>query len=136
MPKKQIMVVEDSPIDFRFIEKAINSIDPAIEIIYSRDGQEAVELLEKPDIRPRLILTDLKMPRMNGHEFLQRIKADPGRKMTPVIMFSTSDDVADIEKSYLSHVNAYVVKPDSFTSYSKFATFLKEFWLEHVTLPN
>jgi two-component system, chemotaxis family, response regulator Rcp1 len=85
--------------------------------------------------RPDLILLDLNLPRKNGREVLAEIKADPNLQAIPVVVLTTSNDEADILKSYNLHANCYVVKPVEFISFVQSVQSIRQFWFSVVTLP-
>jgi CheY-like chemotaxis protein len=130
-----ILIVEDDPVDVRFIRRALSQVDENLTVETARDGQAAIEYLAGGKL-PQLILTDLNMPRMNGYDLLKTLKNAPLWKSIPTIIFSTSSDVNDIKYCYSEHANAYLVKPDSMAAYSQIANLLKKFWFEQIELPD
>lgn len=128
-----ILIVEDNQIDQFLIRDAIQSLHANIDLVFANDGAEAIELLETAD-EPSLIVTDLKMPRINGIEFLNKVKTSDQRRI-PVIMFTTSDSPDDIDAAYYNYVNAYIVKPLTSLSYKEVAKTIHKHWLEAVKLP-
>ncbi len=85
---------------------------------------------------PDLILLDLNMPRMDGHQFLAEVKADPDLATIPIVVVTTSDEDADIVESYRLHANAYVTKPIGLEQMGKVVRAIEGFWFEVVRLPN
>lgn len=129
-----ILLVEDDALDVKLIEKAMRSIEGETSLSIARDGYEALEMLET-GATPHLIITDLKMPRMNGHQLLDKLKTDPRFRQIPVIVLSTSDDKCDVVKSYESHASSYMVKPSSASSYRNIASRIREYWFQTAALP-
>lgn len=130
---KQILIVEDDPIDLKFIRDALAETIPDIKIGSARDGQDALDRLEK-DFKPSIIILDLKMPRMDGHTLLQRLKSHHELKRIPAIVLSTADAEAEIIRCYDEYANAYLVKPDNPAEYQRITTRIKEFWTEEAAL--
>ena len=130
-----LLVVDDDAIDTRFIKNAIHAADDSIELAFARDGEDAIRQLEDGH-RPRIILTDLNMPKMDGHKLIQRLRAHKDWKKIPTIVLSTSTDQEDIDLSYEFHANAYIAKPDTVSGYEQVGSFIKSFWLKHVRLPS
>ena len=124
-----ILLVEDDPIDQKFIKRALLKEDQDLHVQVAKDGESALEVLSNGD-RPRMIVTDLNMPGIGGHALLETIKTADQWKRIPTIVLSTSNDRAEIERSYDEHANAYIVKPDTVAGYSQVARLLKEFWVE------
>jgi CheY-like chemotaxis protein len=97
------------------------------------DGVEAMEYLRQEGEhagrpRPDVILLDLNMPRMGGHEVLARVKADPRLCTIPVVVFTTSENAIDVSRAYERHVNSYLVKPADFAQFQKMAGDLGLYW--------
>ncbi len=130
---RHILVVEDNQIDQFLIRDAIDNLQADIDLEFANDGTEAMEMLQSSPA-PSLIVTDLKMPRMNGIEFLHKVKASDQRRI-PVIMFTTSEAAEDIDAAYYNYVNAYIVKPFTSFSYKAVAKTIYRHWLEAVQLP-
>ena len=119
-----ILVVEDDPIDVRFIRQALTAVDKSIDVNVARDGREAIQLLNEKTT-PDLIVSDLNMPGMNGHDLLEAIKNHVDWKKIPTIILSTSSNQRDINECYSMHANAYIVKPDTVAAYGQIAKQLK-----------
>jgi len=132
---KRILLVEDSANDVALILAAFAEINLANEVVVARDGQQALDYLyrtgdfaERDAELPIVVLLDIKLPKIDGLEVLERIKGDPALKMLPVVMLTSSREDRDLVRSYGLGVNAYVVKPVSFP---EFVAALKEiglFW--------
>lgn len=130
---KHILIVEDDPIDLKFIKDALADAIPGVDIGAARDGQEALERLESYD-KPSIIILDLRMPRMDGHTLLRKLKSDQGLKRIPAIILSTADAEAEIMRCYDEYANAYLVKPDNPAEYKRITKRIKEFWTEEAAL--
>ena len=117
----QILLVEDSPTDGEMTLRALKKIGITNDIKWVKDGQEALDYIfregaykDRGKQAPRLILLDLKMPKVDGIEVLQKIKATEETKIIPVVMLTSSAEEQDIVKSYQLGVNSYLVKPVEF----------------------
>lgn len=133
----EILLVEDNINDAELTMRALLKHKIANEIIHLKDGASAVDFLfgtgtfqgRDTDIKPKLILLDLKMPKLNGIEVLERIKNDSNTKTIPVVVLTSSKEHPDIEKCYRLGVNSYIVKPVEFQNFSKAVTELGLYWL-------
>jgi CheY-like chemotaxis protein len=90
----------------------------------------------RPPLRPRLILLDLKLPRVDGLEVLRRIKKDPHTRVIPVVMLTSSREQCDVIESYQLGVNSYVVKPVNFQQFAESIAELCLYWFVHSRLPD
>lgn len=133
MAEKVILLVEDNPDDEALCIRALRKSKITNEIIVAHDGVEALDLLfgteGKPPIKPAVVLLDLKLPRLDGVETLNRIRAHEKTKSLPVVMLTTSDQEADIVRSYASGVNSYVRKPIDFSEFTDVTAQLGMYWL-------
>ena len=113
MALKQVLLVEDSGDDQLLGKRAFSRFDKDIEVVCAFDGVEAVELLEKDDFSPDLILLDINMPRMNGLEFLERYCGSGTPEVPPIVVMLTSSEQESDKSKTLSYktVKDYVVKP-------------------------
>ncbi len=135
-----ILLVEDNPADVKLTIEALEEGDSDFEIVTAENGIEALKILygDNPDgkkVRPDLILLDLKLPKMNGFEFLERIKNDDDLKRIPVIVLSSSKAEGDIERAYDLYANCYLVKPIDFAEFITSLRLLKEFWIDRAKIP-
>jgi len=142
METKLILYVEDNPLDIELTLEALKENKIANPIAVVRDGIEALKYLrcegpfkDRQAKNPSMILLDLKMPRMDGLEFLAIVKKDAKFKSIPVIMLTASHEEKDLIKGYDLGVNAYVVKPIDFTSLIDIVKQLGIFWLIINELP-
>jgi len=121
----EILLVEDSDADSELITRALSKGNLLNRIVRVRDGVEALDFVfctgnfrERMGGNPKLILLDLKMPRLGGIEVLRRLKADPATKAIPVVMLTSSAEERDVVESYNLGVNSYLVKPVDFAAFS------------------
>ncbi|MDZ4402455.1 response regulator [Prosthecobacter sp.] len=137
LPIIEILLVEDSPEDLELTCRALKNANLGNHIHIARDGAEALDFIfcEGPyaerriEDTPKLILLDLKLPKVDGLEVLQRIKSDPRTKHIPVVVLTSSKEQADIVKSYALGVNSYIVKPVNFEGFSAAVQELGMYWL-------
>ena len=132
---KRILLVEDSLNDVELTLTALAENHLANEVVVVNDGQEALDYLYrrgKYKLRfggnPVLVLLDIKLPKVDGLEVLQRMREDPELKMVPVVMLTSSREEQDIIRSYKIGVNAYVVKPVEFHDFVRAINELGLFW--------
>lgn len=136
----EVLLVEDNPGDVRLTQEALKDGRVLVNLTVATDGVEALEFLKgsgahpsKP--RPDLILLDLNLPRKNGREVLEEIKADEDLKRIPVIVMTTSKAEQDIHKAYNLNANCYVTKPVDLDEFLNVVKSIEDFWLTVVTLP-
>lgn len=133
----EILIVEDNPDDAELAIRALKKQHLANHVIHLIDGAEALDFLFgsgkyiERDITnlPKVILLDLKMPKVNGIEVLQRIKGDARTKMIPVVILTSSAEDPDIKRSYELGANSYIVKPVEFNNFAKIISDLGLYWL-------
>jgi CheY-like chemotaxis protein len=125
----EILLVEDSDDDAELTIRAIKSNKIANRIELVRDGVEALAYLEGDRPLPRLILLDLKLPRMNGLDVLRSIRASPRTRLLPVVVLTSSREEPDIARAYELGVNSYIVKPVEFEGFVKAVTDAGLYWL-------
>lgn len=126
-----ILFVEDNMQDAEMAIRALRKTNLTAQLLHLQDGEEALNFLFSDKIKslPKLILLDLKMPKVDGIEVLRRIKADHARKVIPVVVMTSSKEECDIVDSYELGVNSYIVKPVDFESFSKAISEVGAFWL-------
>lgn len=141
MKSIHILLIEDNEGDILLTEEAllISKIKNVVSVV--RDGWEAMLFLEKKEkyttsLSPDLILLDVNIPKLNGHEVLLRIKSNPQIQHIPVIMLTTSSSEQDILKSYQNHVNCFITKPVETNRFLEVITSIEDFWISIVQLPN
>ena len=127
----EILLVEDNPDDAGLTIRALKKINLANNLLHLQDGEEALKYLFSKDTLtfPKLILLDLKMPKVDGLEVLKKIKMDETLKVIPVVMLTSSKEEQDIFKSYELGVNSFVVKPVDFNNFSKAVADLGLYWM-------
>jgi two-component system response regulator len=142
-PLVEILLVEDNPDDAELALLALKRNHLANRIHLARDGAEALEFLfhsgepGQPEPEPaRLILLDLKLPKVDGLEVLQRLKADPRTRHIPVVMMTSSREERDVIASYQLGVNSYIVKPVDFEQFTEAVHQLGLYWLLLNHLPS
>ena len=137
-----ILYAEDDPDDQLLARLALLRAGLTNPIVFVGDGEEALAYLRRegrysmPGAAPRpgLVLVDLNMPGLGGHETVRTIKSDPALRRIPVVVLTTSEDPGDIERSYEAGANSYIIKPPSFaTLVSKFDQ-LGRYWFDVVAL--
>ncbi len=132
---KPILLVEDNPKDLELTLLALARSNLANEVVTVRDGKEAIDYLfragpylDRPEGNPAVILLDLKLPKMDGLQVLERVKSEPNLRAVPVVMLTTSREERDLVLSYKLGVNAYVVKPVGFKDFIDAIQELGVFW--------
>jgi two-component system, chemotaxis family, response regulator Rcp1 len=136
----QVLLVEDSPGDVRLTQEAFKGANISIQLHIVSDGVEALEFLRQQgrhaqSPRPDLILLDLNLPKMDGREVLEKIKADDTLKSIPTVILTTSEAEADITKSYHLQANCYLTKPVQLEAFESLVSSINDFWLTKATLP-
>jgi two-component system, chemotaxis family, response regulator Rcp1 len=136
----EVLLVEDNPGDVRLTQEALKDGRVMVNLTVAADGVEAMEVLKRRGIhaskpRPDLILLDLNLPRKNGREVLEEIKADDELKRIPVIVMTTSKAEQDIHKVYNLNANCYITKPVDLDEFLNVVRSIEDFWLTIVTLP-
>ncbi|MDV6374104.1 response regulator [Deinococcus arenicola] len=134
----RLLLVEDELADALLFQDMLSEQDQDITVHHVQNGQEALAYLCEPGHppRPHLIVLDLNMPVMNGHEFLTRIKALPAVRSIPVLVLSTSEHPGDIQRAYEGQVSGYVVKPGSYPEYMHVLETIRAYWRGLVRLPS
>ena len=134
---KRILLVEDNQKDIDLALAALAENELADEVVVVRDGEQAIDYLYQRGNfllrargNPVVVLLDLKLPKVNGLEVLTQIKSNPQLKMIPVVMLTSSREEADLASSYQRGVNAYVVKPVTFSRFVEALRELGVFWAE------
>jgi len=128
----EILLVEDNPDDVDLALHALrkNNLTNRIQVV--RDGEEALDFIfgkGADSNRPKVILLDLKLPKVDGLEVLKRLKSDPQTRPIPVVMLTSSREESDIVKSYELGVNSYIVKPVDFEQFTEAVRQLGLYWL-------
>lgn len=132
----EILLAEDSSADAEMTLRTLKRRGIANRIEWVRDGVEALEFLrceggwrERGNGHPRLVLLDLKMPRMDGLQVLERMKRDPDLRSIPVVMMTSSREEGDLVASYRLGVNSYIVKPVDFDVFAETVAQIGMYWM-------
>ena len=133
----EILIVEDNEQDLALAQRALRKANVTNRIHVARDGEEALQFLfcegpfaeRKMEDGPKVILLDLKLPKIDGLEVLQRIKSDPRTKSIPVVVLTSSKEQNDVVETYNLGVNSYIVKPVNFEQFSETVQKLGMYWL-------
>ena len=136
----RILLVEDNPGDVRLTREAFRENKVRNELCVAQDGLEAMAFLHRTGRyadapRPDIILLDLNLPRMDGRQVLEEIKADPDLKCIPVVVLTTSRAEEDIVRSYDLHANCYITKPVDLEQFITVVKSIENFWLTLARLP-
>lgn len=140
MKRIHVLLVEDNEGDVLLIKEALEETESPKKLSVVRDGEEARRfLLKKGEYAnaktPDLILLDVNLPKLNGHEVLRFVKSTDHLRHTPVIMFSTSFSTEDVKKAYGNYVNCYITKPVDAESLLETVLGIDSFWFNLVQLP-
>jgi len=127
--QKRLLLVEDNPYDLELTQLALELIGVLCEVVVARDGEEALDFLHRAQHLPDLILLDLNMPRVNGHEVLRALKQSVVFRHLPVVIFTTSGEEADRAACAASDADGYVVKPASFEGTLRTLQEVSQQWL-------
>lgn len=114
---ERFLLIDDNLHDQVLAREAFEELCPDCHLTVASDGPEALTLLRAATELPEVILLDVNMPRMNGFEVLQALKADPRLRLIPVVMLSTSSAGADITEAYTLHASSYLVKAEDFGAF-------------------
>lgn len=135
----ELLIIEDNPGDVRLLEEAFEELRANVKIHVAKDGAEGIEMIAatraKNSWRPDLILLDLNLPKISGHDVLNQIKNDPQTRWIPVIVLTSSKAESDVRRAYEAHANAYLRKPSTLDGLLAAAQDVKNFWMETATLP-
>lgn len=137
-----VLLVDDDQLDAELTIRALRKEGLANKIFWAKDGQEGLDFVyrqgsfkDRDSTYPKLILLDIKMPKVDGMEVLRRLKSDAETRLIPIVIMTSSDRDRDVIDSYRLGVNAYVVKPIEFEDLSKAITRLGLFWMLVNRLP-
>lgn len=133
----EILLVEDNPSDAEMTIRALKKNNLANKIVHLKDGSEALDFFfgsgqfsgRNTANRPKVVLLDLKMPKVDGIEVLRKVKADERTRMIPIVVLTSSKEDPDIQACYDLGVNSYIVKPVGFDSFIKAVSELGMYWL-------
>lgn len=132
-----ILVVDDDRMDVELILDAFTEVGVSASIRVARSGAEALEQTLSPTdpLRPDLVLLDIKMPGLDGHQVLERFRQAPTMRRVPVVVFSSSAEESDVARSYDGGANAYIRKPASWSGYVDIVRAIDVWWLGHNVSP-
>jgi two-component system response regulator len=133
----EILLVEDNPADAELTLRALRRKNLANKIHWVKDGEQALEYMFRagahagrdPVTLPKLVLLDLKMPKVDGIEVLRRLKAEPATQAVPVVIMTSSNEERDVVASYQLGVNSYIVKPVQFDAFLETVAQIGFYWL-------
>ncbi len=133
----EILLVEDNADDAEMTIHALRKKNLANKLIHLQDGEEAMDFLfgvgkfagRDVSIRPRLILLDLKMPKVDGMQVLAKVKSNDATKMIPIVILTSSKEDPDLSRCYELGANSYIVKPVEFDSFINAVTELGMYWM-------
>jgi len=133
----EIILVEDNEDDANLTKRAFKNKSISNNLIHLKDGEEALEFIFEGkmyegktfSVHPKVILLDLKMPKVNGMEVLERLKSSPETKNIPVVILTSSNEDPDIKRCYELGANSYIVKPVEFDNFANAVVDLGMYWL-------
>lgn len=132
----EILLVEDNPRDAELTQRALKQHRLANRLVHVKDGQEALDWIFRGQAgekdaahQPKVVLLDLKLPKVDGLEVLRRIRSDPRTKLIPVVVLTSSRQESDVIKSYRLGVNSYIVKPVDFDNFAAAIAEIGHYWL-------
>jgi two-component system, response regulator len=133
----EILLIEDNPHEAELAIRSLKKHNLANQLIHIDDGAEALEFLfgrgkysgTKGRANPKLILLDLKLPKVSGHEILRQIRNDEQLKSIPVVVLTSSNEDSDIMETYKLGVNSYIVKPVNFEAFSRSIAEIGLYWM-------
>ena len=132
-----MLLVDDNPDDAEFTLRALRRADPSLQVTTAEDGVQALDFMfctgayeGRDPVTPRVVLLDLKLPRIDGLEVLRRIKGDARTRNVPVVMLTSSKERRDIHEAYVRGANSYIVKPVEYVELVAKLQDLIRYWLE------
>lgn len=136
-PEVEILLVEDDPNDVELTLRAFRARNLANQVFVARDGAEALDFffsdkahpLRDIGVTPRVILLDLKLPKVDGLEVLRRLRADERTKSLPVVVLTSSNEEPDITAAYRLGANSYIVKPVDFEAFARAVSEVGFYWV-------
>lgn len=133
----ELLIVEDNPQDLELTLRALRKANLANSVQIARDGAEALDFIygegayanRRTTAAPKVVLLDLKLPKIDGLEVLKRLKGDPRTRTIPVVVLTSSKEQRDVVESYQLGVNSYIVKPVNFERFTSAVRDLGLYWL-------
>jgi CheY-like chemotaxis protein len=137
----EVLVIDDSAGDVRLLQEAFDELHSNVKLQVAQDGVEGLRMVlqaysSEGQWRPDLILLDLNLPKITGHEVLAQLKEDPRTRLIPVIVLTSSRAESDVRRAYSCHANAYLKKPTTLESLLTAAQDITNFWIRTATLPS
>lgn len=140
----EILLIEDNPQEAELAIRSLRKSNLANKLLHIDDGAEALDFIfskgnyagNKDGLQLKLILLDLKLPRVDGLEILRQIKSDEQTKLVPVVVLTSSSEETDVIECYKLGVNSYIVKPVNFDSFTKAVSELGLYWVIHNQSPS
>lgn len=139
----EILLVDDSPLDAELAIRGLKDHNLANNVVWVKDGEQALDYVYRrgqfagrSSAGPRLILLDLKMPKVDGIEVTRAIKSDPKLRHIPIVIMTSSKEERDISESYSLGANSYIVKPLDFEALANVASQAGYYWLAVNRAPN
>jgi CheY-like chemotaxis protein len=131
----EILLAEDNPQDAELIIRALNKCMPANHLAHVSDGQQALDFLFYPATEearkpPKVLLLDLKMPKVSGLEVLREIRANERTRLLPVVIFTSSREDRDVAEAYRLGVNSFIVKPVDFENFLEVVSNMGSYWID------
>lgn len=136
----RVLMIDDNPDDVDLTQEALREAKVLVDLFVAEDGAEGLDFLYRRGKyvgapKPDLVLLDLNLPKVSGHEILAQIKLDDQLKQIPVVILTTSETEEDILQAYEHHANSYVTKPVDLEQFIKVVKTIDDFWLTVVRLP-
>lgn len=124
----KILLVEDNIIEILKLKRAIENLGMNHEVLEAENGEIALDSIKQEEINPDIILLDLNMPKMNGLEFLAKVRNDESMRHLPIIILSTSNNNRDLMEAYKLGVSGYILKPLKYDDYVKKIEYTLQYW--------
>lgn len=128
----EILIIEDNSHDAELAMRALRKNHLANSVVWVRDGAEALDFFfgaVPPAVAPRVVLLDLKLPKVDGIEVLRRLRTEPATRLLPIVVLTSSREEIDLVRTYELGVNSYIVKPVDFENFSEVVRQLGLYWL-------
>ncbi|GAB4263567.1 MAG: response regulator [Methylomicrobium sp.] len=124
-----ILLVEDDQVDAMTVRRSFKKLGVLNELVVVQDGEQALDYLRHPDKGlPSIILLDINMPKMNGHECLKQLKDHPVFKNIPVVMLTSSQERHDVDRCFELGISGYILKPVEYEQFLEAIQVLKPYW--------
>ncbi len=132
MKKVDLVLVEDNPHDAHILMRILKKESLTESVIWLKDGEAALEsLVKQKEWLPKLILLDIKLPKVNGLEVLSKIRKHEDISAVPVLMLTSSNQIVDVRAAYADGANGFLTKPDSYSDFKVLLRTAMDFWLNH-----